>query len=205
MLILTDVDGVLLNWIDSFHNWMRSQDFTLKHNDCYDLATCYDLSPELINNVLIEQFNASAEMGFLHPLGDAVAQVKKLHDDYGVVFHAITSMGSNESARRLRKMNLRRIFGANVFQSISILGCGEDKTDALSQFANSGLFWLEDHIDNAVVGHELGLKSILFNRSYNADRLPTEDFLRVNTWKDFVKIVDFKQKTNSYHESRKTK
>lgn len=188
MTVLTDVDGVLLNWNFAFHRWMKKHGYTPVRDDTYDLALCYGLDvPKTIK--LCERFNASAEMGFLEPLHDARYWVRRLHHRYNVKFHAITSMGLDYYGGKLRNMNLRSAFGKNTFEKITILGCDSDKTEALSAYSGSGLFWLEDNVHNAQVGASLGLRSLLFNREYNQKRLKNEMFTRIGNWKEFMSIL----------------
>jgi hypothetical protein len=194
MKILTDVDGVLLLWNDNFHAWMKSKGYTLVHNESYDLSECYEISSDKAAS-LIEEFNSSAEMGFLSPMKDSVKRVREMHEEYGVVMHAISSMGSNPHAIKLREMNLHRLFGEHVFDRITILPCGASKIEALSEYKGSGLYWLEDHVNNANDGAALGLKSVLFNRSYNKPQKGIEEnFFRVNSWSEFIRFLNFQTK-----------
>jgi len=41
-LILTDVDGVLLNWEDAFHSWMESKGFKRNAIASYDMHVVYN-------------------------------------------------------------------------------------------------------------------------------------------------------------------
>lgn len=188
MTVLTDVDGVLLNWNFAFHRWMKKQGYTPVRDDSYELDVCYGLG--VIETIkLCECFNASAEMGFLEPLHDARYWVRRLCHRHNVKFHAITSMGLDHYGGKLREMNLRFVFGKVAFEKIVILGCGADKTEALSEYSGSGLFWLEDNIHNAQVGASLGLRSLLFDREYNQKRLKNELFTRIKNWKEFSSIL----------------
>lgn len=189
MTILTDVDGVLLNWSSAFHRWMKEKHgFTPVDTSSYSLDKCYDLTEDQVMEYC-QTFNASANMGYLPPIGDALYWVKKLHRTRGIVFHCITSMGSDYFARKLRVMNLETVFGKSVFEKITILGCGEDKTAALSEYKGSGMIWLEDHMGNANVGASLGLKSFLFEREYNRAPLKTENFIRIKNWKQLSGLI----------------
>lgn len=184
MKILTDVDGVLLNWEDAFHAFMRDHGYVPEHKWSYELSKCYpNLDPSDVA-ALIERFNASAAMGFLPPLQDAVYWVKQMHEHHGVVLHCITSMGNDPHAQKLRRMNLNRIFGHNVIDEVTILNCGEDKKNVLSQYKGTNLVWLEDNIHNAVTGAKIGLKTYLFNRTYNKYQEDDKYFTRVNSWKE---------------------
>jgi hypothetical protein len=187
MKILADVDGVLLNWEDSFHAWMAAKGFAVDNKESYEIFECYKGVSEAEMHGLIQTFNASATMGFLPPIKDAVPWVDKMYFKHGVTFHCITSMGSDPHAQSLRRMNLNRHF-VNV-DDLTILPCGADKTDVLKKYEGSGLIWLEDNIKNAVLGANLGLKVYLFNRSYNQETDYDPWFTRVDNWKQLYENI----------------
>lgn len=188
MKILTDVDGVLLNWETAFHDWMMQKGCFPKSFASYDIWDCY---PHLNKDYVIDRvhvFNASAAMGFLSPLNDAVYWTKRMYEYHGVTFHCISSMGTDVYARRLRKENLERIFG-NIIEDVTILGCGEDKTAVLSKYTESGTIWLEDNFHNANVGGKQGLRTFLFNRTYNTPTGEDEHFYRISGWEQLYGIL----------------
>jgi hypothetical protein len=188
MIILTDVDGVLLNWEEPFHAWMAAQGFQQNSEASYQLDRCYpDLEPKFVFDK-IRTFNSSAHMGFLNPIGDARQWVRRINHMFGATFHCITSMGNDHCASKLRTMNLQAIFGKKVISQVTFLDCGADKTSVLRLYENSNLMWLEDHIGNANTGASLGLDTFLFNRPYNLVN-PTskpERFTRVDNWKQIA-------------------
>jgi hypothetical protein len=184
--ILTDVDGVLLNWEDSFHSWMSSQGFDRNDEPAYQLEKCYPrLNPDFVYDK-IRTFNASAWMGYLEPYADALHWVKQLYYA-GITFHCITSMGTDYCAGKLRERNLKDLFGPAI-SGVTILDCGAHKGEALAPYKDSNRIWLEDHIGNANTGSELGLRTFLFNHPYNLVN-PTsklEDFIRIDNWEQLV-------------------
>ena len=70
--------------------------------------------------------------------------VKKLHEEHGYVFHAITSLSTNQHAINLRQRNLYKLFGETTFEKIVCLGTGEDKDVELLPYKNSGCWWVEE-------------------------------------------------------------
>jgi hypothetical protein len=188
-LILTDVDGVLLNWEYSFDVWMQTHGHTRVEGGeyKYDISKRYNVSTEQ-SKQLIKYFNESAAIGFLPPLRDAMYYVKKLHEQHGFVFHAITSLSLDRNAVHLREMNLKKLFGETAFEKIVCLDTGADKFNALTPYRDSGLWWLEDKIDNCLVGTELGLNSLLMTHGHNMDFL--HDKIRhVKNWKEIYDII----------------
>ena len=109
-IILTDCDGVLLDWCVAFNQWMTFKGYVLKNSMEYDVVNKYQITePE--KRKLTSEFNSSAWMGYLTPYKDAVKYVKKLHEEHGYVFHVITSLSNDKFAQKLRISNLENIFG----------------------------------------------------------------------------------------------
>ena len=148
-LILTDADGVLLDWEYAFDVYMQQHGFNQQDggNLKYNIGSRYGIDPEQ-GKKLIKIFNESAHMGFLPPLRDAMYYVKRLHEEHGYVFHCITSMSSDANAQALRKMNLCKLFGKTAFEKFIILETGADKDEALAPYKNKGYYWIEDKITN---------------------------------------------------------
>ena len=78
-IILSDVDGVLLDWEWAFNVWMQEHGFELTdgYQYEYDMATRYGISKEQVRK-LIRTFNESAAIGFIPVLRDAMYWVKQL-------------------------------------------------------------------------------------------------------------------------------
>jgi hypothetical protein len=167
-IILVDADGVLLNWEWAFDIWVQEHGHKRveQGNRLYDIGERYNIDREQ-GKKLIKLFNESASIGFLPPLRDAIHYVKKLHEEHGYVFHCITSLSKNRNAQKLREMNLAKLFGETVFEEVVCLATGADKDQALEPYRDSGLFWIEDKVENAQVGANMGLKSIIMEHGFN--------------------------------------
>ena len=188
-LILVDADGVLLNWEYAFAIWMEQHGFTKVENAAfvYDIGERYNIDREQ-GRKLIKMFNESAAIGFLPPLRDAMYYVKRLHEEHGYVFHCITSLSTDINATRLREMNLNKLFGETVFERVTCLETGADKNYALEEYSGSGCWWVEDKPENAEVGLELGLRSILMEHGHNMnhanERIPV-----VKNWREIYELI----------------
>jgi hypothetical protein len=188
-IILTDADGVLLDWEYAFDVYMHQHGFNKVDGGAlkYNIGARYGIEPDQ-GKRLIKIFNESAHMGFLPPLRDAMFYVKRLHEEHGYVFHCITSLSKDENAQELRRMNLRKLFGQTAFEKFIFLDTGADKDEVLENYRGSGLWWIEDKIVNCQVGKDLGLKSLLMEHGHNMD-YEDPDIPRVKNWKEIYERI----------------
>ena len=198
-IILTDVDGVLLEWEHHFTKWMLQRTLFDKKGSRYhpyrlleDKENTYEMAerfgvtiPEIRKE--IREFNRSAWMGTQRPMPDSQTWVKLLHAE-GWTFIPITSQTSDKPAQELRKRRLGELFGEQVFSNYHILGTGADKDSALAEFHNTGLYWIEDKPKNALAGLRYGLKVLLIDHAYNQD-FNHPEITRVNNWEEVHKII----------------
>jgi|TARA_B110000858_G_scaffold135983_1_gene154594 FMN phosphatase YigB (HAD superfamily) len=177
-LILTDVDGVLLDWETKFTEWMETKGFRPEPDQfSYEMNLRFGMKKHKIKE-LIREFNDSAWIGFLNPLHDAVYGVQVLKDA-GWRFGAITSLSEDVYSGQLRERNLAQIFGEDTFAFVTCIDTGADKDNELLPYQDSGLYWIEDKPENALLGADLGLKTILMRHKHNA-----------NFHDDRIKVVD---------------
>lgn len=188
-VILTDCDGVLLNWEYAFEVFMRDKGYkpNPEYKCVYQLSDTYGLS-KAESRKLVREFNQSAAIGFLPPLRDAMHYVQKLHREHGFVFFVISSMSTDPYAGELRKQNLKKLFGETTFSGFDFLDCGADKDIALEAWERSELYWIEDKIENAELGHSMGLKSILMEHGHNMHYAHANIPL-VKNWKEIYERI----------------
>ena len=159
--ILTDIDGVCLDWQTQFEKFLQFHypdkdpkvDPTARHNNLEDE---------------MNQFIGSAWQGWCQPLRDAVEILTKLKQQ-GYQVHGCTAMGFDPYAIALRKINLERHF-PNVFDRLdtSESGAGCTKEDWLAQYRGHKCVWIEDKWGNAIAGATIGHKTFLMRHEYNA-------------------------------------
>jgi len=198
-IILTDVDGVLLEWEHHFTKWMlqrtlfddrgaRYHPYKLlpDKQNTYEMAERFGLTIKEIRKE-IREFNRSAWMGTQRPMLESQTWIKLMAAE-GWTFIPITSQTSDMPAQQLRKKRMGELFGEHVFTNYHILGTGADKDSALAEFHGTGLYWVEDKPDNALAGLRYGLKPILIDHPYNKD-FNHPDIIRVNNWKQIHEIL----------------
>ena len=198
-IILTDVDGVLLEWEHHFTKWMLQRTLFDERGaryhphrllpdkeNTYEMAERFGVTKTEIRKH-IREFNRSAWMGTQRPMLESQTWVKLLAAE-GWTFIPITSQTSDIPAQQLRKRRLGELFGDHVFINYHILGTGADKDSALAEFHNTGLYWVEDKPNNAVAGLKYGLKPILIDHPYNRD-FEHPEVMRVSNWQEIHQIL----------------
>ena len=187
-LLLVDCDGVLLSWEWAFNIWMQQHGFEedVDSKLSYDMSIRYGTTNEQITE-LIRIFNESDAIGYLPPLRDAVYYVKRLYEEHGYQFHCITSLSQDVNAQRLREMNLKKLFGDNTFEKFVFLDTCADKDAALEPYRDSGCYWVEDKTQNADLGYNMGLRSVLMIHGYNMNH--ECPYPKVKNWCEAYKLI----------------
>jgi FMN phosphatase YigB (HAD superfamily) len=188
--ILTDCDGVLLKWEDGFDAFMLSKGFVRRAGTeaDYSMALRYGVTTRQTQE-FIKEYNESDAMATLKPFADSIEYVAKLAD-MGFRFTAVTSMSDHPDAKTYRTQNLKTLFG-DVFDEVVCLEMGASKANVLMRWADSKLFWIEDHMRQAEAGHEAGLRTVLINHPYNT-HYTTDLFPKVSfetPWKEIYNLV----------------
>ena len=185
-IILTDCDGVLMDWERSFSEWMIDNGYVVDsaYEHSYDMAKKYSIG-DVKKRRLVRQFNESSRIGYLPPLRDAIKYVKKLHEEHGYVFHMITSLSKDLYAGKLRIENTERLFGKTAFEKYIFLDVGDDKDEELWNYKDSGLLWVEDKMENAVDGCDAGLDSVLIAHDHNKE----SSIPRYENWKELYEVI----------------
>ena len=186
--ILTDVDGVLLNWVNSFHAWMQNEKKMTRNtgfeND-YKMSNQYGISGNQAAK-FVREFNNSSNIGFLNPFRDAQIVLPTLD----ATFTTITSLSRNKFSQYLRINNLKMAFPDVVFDDFIFLDTGENKTKELEKFQGSGYFWIEDKFENAIEGRNFGLQSILMVHGHNEERGRASGLPIAQDWMDVRRIIE---------------
>ena len=190
-IILTDCDGVILNWEFAFCTWMEQHGYVqvVNGNHYYDIGERFGITKEEAK-AKVKIFNESAAIGFLPALRDAMYYVKRLHEEHGYEFHCITSLSLDPSAKKLRQMNLDKMFGPSAFTVLECLDTGADKDEFLDErYADTGYYWMEDKMQNAVAGLNVGLTPILIEHGWNMNDSVPVGMKKVVKWKEIYEHI----------------
>lgn len=151
------------------------------------MSVRYNIPREQIRK-LIRIFNESAAIGFLPAQRDSVYYIKRLHEEHGFRFHAITSLSLDSNAQKLREMNIRKLFGHTAFERIVFLDTGADKQEALEEYEGTGCWWIEDKPENAEVGYNLGLRPLMLEHGHNM-HYHHHAVVTVKNWRHIYKLI----------------
>ncbi len=167
-IILTDIDGCLLNWREGFMRFMLNRGFSIhpEFEANYLLTSFYNVDDnEFFKQV--EIFNSGRwEFGTLKAVSGAVKAINAL-TDLGYRFIGISACSSSKQAFVLRRSNLYNIFG-DVFDAVHCLDIKDGKRSHLMQ--HKPTFWIDDKMDMCLQGIDAGHKCILMDYIWNRDQ-----------------------------------
>ena len=78
--------------------------------------------------------------------------------------------------------------GKTAFEKIVCLDTGADKDEALLPYKDTGCIWVEDKPQNAELGVDMGLDSILMSHDHN-EYYTHDEVTVVNNWKEIYEMV----------------
>lgn len=189
-VILTDADGVLVNWNKGFESFMESKGLPRLPDTEHEYSISARHGVTNAQGVsFVREFNESEKIASLESFADSQEYVKVL-SGLGFRFIVVTSISDHPNAKINRTKNLVSLFG-DVFDEIHCIAQGASKANILLNWVDTGYFWIEDHMRQAEAGHEAGLRTILINHPYNA-HYQTDLFPRVSydsPWQEITQIV----------------
>ena len=190
--IITDIDGVVLDWEEGFSIWMEhhGHEKVDGFQFIYSIGDRYGISREQ-GSKLVKQFNESAAIGFLPPLRDAQYYIKLLHEKHQYKFVALTSLSLDPYAKYLRERNLKKLMG-DAFEKVICLDTGADKDEALAELSQvkkyKNSYWVEDKPKNCEAGLAQGLKPLLIEHGHNMN-YKHEGITTVKNWRHIHDLV----------------
>lgn len=179
-VLLTDVDGVILDWVKSFGQFAQSKGYKLlmETPSTWEMNEWIGTNSNTIKK-LISEFNSSDLFESIPVFEDAKSILPKLAKKYDLV--AVTCCSKDPKTVSRRTKNLQKI-GVN-FKAIHCLDFTESKLDVLRAY--SPTIWIEDRVEGAETGFEAGHQSFLRNTTYNKDYFHPK-ITRINNWLDVL-------------------
>ena len=188
-VIVTDYDGVCAYWEHGFHMWMVSKGYKSTQYGFYSIEEKYGVSKE-DGDVLADAFNESAALRRLPPVKDAIKYIRKLHEDYGYVFHCISAIPNTRDMHEARMENIENLFGKTAFERLTLCGSSKNKKELLKEYEDTECFWIEDVGENLDYGLAYGMRGLLMDRHYNQDYVTrSPDSYRVNNWREIYSHI----------------
>lgn len=186
-LILSDVDGVLVSWIEGFDALMEKYGYPRVIENEYNLAKAFATTKDVIDKVAHE-YVTSDVIANLHPIRDSVNVIRFLNQKHGYKLHCITSISSHPVTHEYRLLNLQHLYGKDAIHELDCVDHNYEKQEHLEKYRDSGLFWIEDHYENYDFGVKMGLKSILMDQPWNKEYQEVKG-TRVKDWHEIAKKI----------------
>ncbi len=177
-MLLVDVDGVLLHWVNGFTKFLLEQhDITVPENqNSHYIHEWLEVHPDAALK-LISDFNASHHFSLLEPLNQSDEFLPMFYEE-GFRIVAVTSCSSDTKIGEMRRENLHRYFG-DIFETIHCLDLHQCKSDILKQYPKG--YWVEDIPSWALKGAEAGHLTFLMDHSYNRS-FKDSNVIRAKDW-----------------------
>lgn len=185
-IILTDCDGVILDWMDRFIAYMLGEGYSIyqdEHNQ-YELGALFDISEEEASDRIAAFNDGDWRFGTLQAF-DGAEEAMSVLSTLGYSFVAITSCSEKSRVTALRKANLYNVFG-DVFKEVHCIGVNQNKTPILKKYEPT--FWIEDRLRHALEGIDAGHKSILIDRRWN-QKDDDQQVKRLYSWAEIVQYI----------------
>lgn len=186
-ILLCDVDGVLLNWVDGFTHWIQNNHFkehahyNFEHDnncsDTYDIGERFGIPTSLMYEY-IQMFNQTIHFSHLLPLPGSRQGLQYLVN-CGWVISTVSSYSNDYLTRQLREDNLNRFFNRDWFYEHHQVGLDEGKTSILrmykDKYPRQHIMFLDDKPEHVQEGLDLDIDSRLFIQPWNikADEMRT--------------------------------
>tara|TARA_Y100001934_G_scaffold249578_1_gene311148 strand:+ start:1343 stop:1957 length:615 start_codon:yes stop_codon:yes gene_type:complete len=192
-IILTDVDGVLLDFSAGFHEYMLQSDFEYNYTEKQDWKIYEQFSwTQDEKRQIMTDYAHSTLFSNIPAMECALDVLKGLKDD-GWRFIAITSCMTGSEAQcyettfKNRMDNLQAHFG-NIFEDMHLATWDGGKGEFLSKYDPT--WWVDDHIGHAHTGHEMGHKSVIMNSSMYSDEQNKAKLPVAQSWYCIKELIE---------------
>ncbi len=181
-IIYTDIDLTLLEFNIGFENFLRDErGMDLPQGKLIGYAQlphAIEISHEEADKLVHDFFD---HHGFanLPALDHAPEATQRLYNE-GWRFVGISACPESVGTER-RKKNLEEVLGI-PFEAVHLSGYAGCKKAILESVSPS--IWVEDNVNHAHVGHELGFKTYLIEQGHNRDA--EVKVTRVSSWKEIA-------------------
>lgn len=184
--IVTDCDGVVLDWHLGFYHWMRAKGETVltPYPNLYAMTDAHPGKTKEQVFAEIPVFNTTpdfAKLTYCEGALDGILALKALFPEARII--VLTAVGEAEETKTHRRENLKGL----PIDELILVPLHLSKRAWLEQIEGPAMF-IEDHPGHAGVGAEIGMTSILIDRPWNRDPAPA-GVIRAMGWPDIVEIA----------------
>lgn len=194
-VILTDVDGVLLNFQHTISEFMAAEKnihiSDEQWNKSYWLHEILESEPEKDKDIFVELMHSDYFRRV--PAKECAKRTLQNLAKDGWRFIAITAAGQGHPDQNMHKVrqnrmdNLETHFG-NIFDDLHIMNFFDCKRDFLRLYDPT--WWVEDSVTNALVGHEVGHRSVIMETRYYKPERNTANLPVVKSWDEIQTMID---------------
>ncbi len=177
--LFIDVDGVLLDWFNPFHAWMKRQGMRRVRTDSYDMRDSYPSLATAELRRLVLDFNQSPAFRDLQPDDDARKALWNIHHelpDWPIRY--VSSCGSTAKIQEARSAQLTGIPSPMM---LTCLRLGASKRPIFQQVARAIV--VEDSPEQLRVAEELGHFTVCVRQPWN--RI-VDGTIRINHLRDLT-------------------
>lgn len=187
--LITDCDGVLLNWLSGIPGFLESQGFDTQHLQGYlsgnQFIPFQDLFMADSDEGALAMMNAYHQSDFLARLPEmepgSSETIQRLSEDFDII--VVTSFSDDKIAQQNRQDNLTLRYG-DAITDLICLPFSADKTAVLRDLAKGrdARIWLDDQIKHVHHGTNAGIPSYQFTWDISCGR-NTGEVPEVDSWK----------------------
>lgn len=182
-IILTDVDGVLVDWFSQFPYFIKNKGFCAEESlrryaagEWVTLENSLDVSSDHAME-LMEEFCTSTHIRYLTAMPDAIAVVNRLKHKYDFV--GVTAISNHPDAIKYRMENLDFWF-PGAFSKMHCVGCNAPKLDTLMKYDNT--FWIDDsphHVHEGILAGHTSIRLVRDSREQTRITLQADNWYEI--------------------------
>ena len=183
-IFLTDVDGIIFNFIRTFEIWIKTKEYHVTRPQLADdnyylkIEDWLGVTKAKAQALVEEFFNTDFSKHFI-TFKDSVDVIHKLKNE-GWNFVAVTAIGGGELAKKHRMAALDYHFGKYVFSDVLTVPPFSSKEEILKTF--SPTLWVDDSPMHIVEGIAAGHFTFHMKREGDTRQTPEEDAIEVTDW-----------------------
>lgn len=196
-VILTDIDGVAIQWQSGLPYFAQKYNLPLEHilsviieDKFIPPAEIFDCHKDLADK-LIKKYNSSDFIRYLAPYADSLAVINKLKSKYRFV--AVTALGTDVDSLLNRKFNLQALF-PGAFEDIFVCGHDESKSvlfrKAKEKYGSDIVAYIDDMPHHVEAAHEELDCPIFWMPRGPRDNPPDCPHKKVRDWNDLEWAID---------------